>query len=1061
MAKKAMKKKRRAGAGTRANSRAQSGPQAKAIAGSQQSSASEQSAFGLSTDILERKLITGESRGALEDYFGAESYGELRDLARDASTRSVRGGARVLILPGIMGSTLARKRLGIFEDVLWLNPIEIALGKLFELKLNGGASPYGASGVILLAYLKLKLRLKIGGFDVDFFPFDWRSSLAELGAQLAKAINNDAAAKVNLVAHSMGGLVARAALKQTGDKVAKLVMVGTPNYGSFAPVQVIRATYDVVQKIAKLDLKHKPEDLSGQVFNTFPGLYEMLPAPDKFSSINLYDPAAWPQSGPRPLAKRLSAVKAVIDQLAPADSRFFLIAGVNQDTVTGVRSEGADFVYEVSPDGDGTVPVAFASLANIPVNQTYYVEESHGSLPNNGTVESAVVNLLASGTTAALPNERPAVRRATREVSEDQLKVMAQHAVGVGQLGSADYRHVLDAVAAPPQREAAVAGAAFSAAAGADAVPGTGTATFHNLTIGRRRQRRLSLTLALGSITGVDSHAYVLGLFRNVAPSGAAKALDQRLNGAISEFTARRMFNGDLGSVFIVPVGRNQLPAEIVLFAGLGAFDHFNTDVQQLVAENVIRVLVRSRVDDFATVLIGSGTGQSTATVMQNLLIGFLRGLKDADPNQHFRAITLCETDRTRFAEMKNELYRLASTSLFDDVEITLEEVELPPAEQPMARVLAPVQEPVYAMIRQETETKDALQYRVSILGAGMKAAVVSAVKNVRKQDSADLLKRFDAAFSSSGRLQDVQVFGREFADTFLPAEICTVLESMKERHLVVVHDTPSARVPWETMTIKDWSPAIAGGLSRRYLADNLPIATWLEERRLSPMLKLLLVVNPLGDLDGADVEGQRIQQLGGANAAIEITPLTHGAATKAAILSALRSGSYDLVHYAGHAFFDPQRPGQSGLVCAGKEILRGVDLAGLTNLPAVVFFNACEAARVRGAKPVTAKAAKVGKTGKEIKPASEQIAESAGVAEALMRGGIGNYLSTYWPVNDQAAETFAETFYHTILTGTSIGAALQAGRKAVFDLNQRDWADYILYGNFDFILKQGGKQGQ
>lgn len=128
---------------------------------------------------------------------------------------------------------------------------------------------------------------------------------------------------------------------------------------------------------------------------------------------------------------------------------------------------------------------------------------------------------------------------------------------------------------------------------------------------------------------------------------------------------------------------------------------------------------------------IGSSTGQSIATVLQNLLIGFLRGLKDTDPNQHFRAITLCESNRTRFAEMKNELYRFASTPLFDDVEITLEEVEVPPSEQPAARVLAPVQEPVYAMVRQEGETKDALQYRASILGAGMKAAVVSAVKNV------------------------------------------------------------------------------------------------------------------------------------------------------------------------------------------------------------------------------------------------------------------------------------------------------------------------------------------
>src|SRR5205814_1322437 len=95
--------------------------------------------------------------------------------------------------------------------------------------------------------------------------------------------------------------------------------------------------YDVVQKISVLDLRHTAEQLSNEVFNTFPGLYEMLPSADKFSSINLYDSAAWPQKGPQPLAKLLLAVKAVTDRLAPADSRFFLIAGVNQETVIGVH----------------------------------------------------------------------------------------------------------------------------------------------------------------------------------------------------------------------------------------------------------------------------------------------------------------------------------------------------------------------------------------------------------------------------------------------------------------------------------------------------------------------------------------------------------------------------------------------------------------------------------------------------------------------------------------------------------------------------------------------------
>ena len=283
----------------------------------------EQTGFGLPSDELERALLTGESRGVLEDYFGPDNYNRLRDLARDASTRPVRGGPRVLILPGIMGSTLAKKGLLGIEDILWINPVEIALGKLTSLKLDGAASPYHAAGAILLAYLKLKLRLKINGFDADFFPYDWRRSLEDLGADLANKIRQEPASQVSLVAHSMGGLVARMALPAAGEKVSRLIMLGTPNCGSFAPVQVIRATYDVVQKIAKLDLRHSAEELSGEVFNTFPGLYQMLPSPEKFSAINLYKPDGWPANGPQPRADLLGKVKAVVYRLAPC--RFALL----------------------------------------------------------------------------------------------------------------------------------------------------------------------------------------------------------------------------------------------------------------------------------------------------------------------------------------------------------------------------------------------------------------------------------------------------------------------------------------------------------------------------------------------------------------------------------------------------------------------------------------------------------------------------------------------------------------------------------------------------------------
>ena len=982
--------------------------------------------FSLGTDVLESNLLTGESAGLLQDYFGPENYERLRDLAREAATRSVRGGPRVFILPGIMGSTLGRDGF-LGDNVLWIDPVEIALGRLKELTLDGGASRYRAIGVILFAYLQLKLRLKIAGQDADFFPYDWRRSLRELGAELAAAIKAESR-EVTLVAHSMGGLVARSAMRQLDTKkVKRLVMMGTPNYGSFAPVQVVRGTYDVVLKVAAVDQKHDAKDLSGQVFNTFPGLYEMLPAPEKFSALNLYKAASWPAEDPRPRQELLTAVKAVIGQLAPADDRFYLIAGVNHDTVTGLAlsADGKEFTYEISPAGDGTVPLDFARLDGIPASQSFYVEEGHGSLPNNGDVIAAVIDIVAKGTTAALPKEPPRLRRASRMVSEGQVRSLAIRAPGVGQLGSSDVRHLLDAVAAPPKLDTR------AAPQNTEAV----SQTFHHLTIGRRRQRRLELTLALGSLTEIEARAYVLGVFRNVAPGGAALALDRRLDGAISDFTARRMFGGEVGSIFTVPVGSNRLPADMILFAGLGPFDRFDADVQKLVAESVIRFLVRSRVDDFATIMMGAGSGQSAAASVQNLLAGFLRGLTESDARHRFRRLTLCESDPDRYEEMKNEIYRIAGTALFDDVEITLDEMVVPESARPAERVVRVGPEPVYTIIRQETESKDKLEFRVSVLGTGMKAAVVSAQVDVSKKEIAKLIAEFDNTVAPPGH-QDVVPIGHKLCSAVLPQEVRTVLESLKDRHVVVVHDAPASRMPWETLTIGTWSPALHSGLTRRYLADHLPLATYLEQRRREPTLRLLLIVNPLRDLAGADKEGERIEALASATARIEVQTLKHDKAERGHILELLRSGRFDCVHYAGHAFFDPKGPSRSGLICARKEILTGTDLMGISNLPFLIFFNACEGGRVR-------------------KPASTGLEESFGVAEALMRGGVANYLSTYWPVGDAAAEAFAHGFYTSVLESESLGAALLKGRQAVHALQDRDWADYLLYGDAGFVLKE------
>ena len=122
--------------------------------------------------------------------------------------------------------------------------------------------------------------------------------------------------------------------------------------------------------------------------------------------------------------------------------------------------------------------------------------------------------------------------------------------------------------------------------------------------------------------------------------------------------------------------------------------------------------------------------------------------------------------------------------------------------------------------------------------------------------------------------------------------------------------------------------------------------------------------------------------------------------------------------------------------------MLTGSELVSLARLPNLVFFNACEAGRVR-------------KSAAAAKSVRERIDRNIGLAEAYLRGGVANYIGTYWPVDDRAATTFADAFYSVLLNGTPVGDALLAGRMKVEKLKSIDWADYVLYGSPDFVLKE------
>ncbi|MEO8428163.1 MAG: CHAT domain-containing protein, partial [Verrucomicrobiota bacterium] len=525
----------------------------------------------------------------------------------------------------------------------------------------------------------------------------------------------------------------------------------------------------------------------------------------------------------------------------------------------------------------------------------------------------------------------------------------------------------------------------------------------------------------------------------DVTPTGAAQAIDLQMDGAIAEFSRRRMFGGEIGEIFIIPTGNHPLRPKHILLAGLGTFDRFTRDVLELVAENVIRTLVRSGVDDFATVVMGGSSGKDISVSLQHMLAGFVRGLLDADESHDFRRVTLCETNLERFNEMREQLYRLASTELFDKIEVSFEEEELPvpPAMAAQARGLGSMSEaPTYLYVQGDT-VNGSVEFQASVLTSGSKAAVMTGRKLVANSDLTKLLAEIERPDFKKAIAQ----FGAKVSELVLSRDILTVLATMHDKHLVVVHDATTSRVPWETMRVGQWVPALAGGLSRRYSAENLSVAKLLEQRKKNPVLKILLVVDPTSNLEGAVREGERISKLFSSRPGFTLVTRFQAQATKQVLLKDFSSGEFDVMHYAGHAFFDAAKPSRSGIICAGNQILSGAELVSLARLPNLVFFNACESGRTRKAKA--------------DKPVRKRIEENIGLAEAYLRGGVANYIGTYWPVNDAAAMTFAEEFYMNVINGIPLGQALLLGRQKVEALGSVDWADYVHYGSADFLLKE------
>lgn len=158
-------------------------------------------------------------------------------------------------------------------------------------------------------------------------------------------------------------------------------------------------------------------------------------------------------------------------------------------------------------------------------------------------------------------------------------------------------------------------------------------------------------------------------------------------------------------------------------------------------------------------------------------------------------------------------------------------------------------------------------------------------------------------------------------------------------------------------------------------------------------------------------------------------------------IVGLLQGGEFDLVHYCGHAKFDPEYPDRSGWLFRVR-LLTPSKLEGVDRAPRLIFANACVSAGVSRVV-ADAGAAAGGEPAAQSRPRGDSRLV-ASLADEFFRRGVADYIGTAWEVPELPAKLFAERFYSEIVSDRKmpIGAAVQAARKSLYD-QRREWKDH------------------
>ncbi len=369
----------------------------------------------------------------------------------------------IIFIPGIGGSELKIKEDttwekddghgGIYkhtylkDEKVWVNQDEAAKlgdddyfdvlklkadGKTSEapLETNGWMVPYGYGDIDNffqgMGYQK--------GTNYFSYTYDWRKDLREnkdpLDKLIEEAKQKSGLSKVNIVAHSMGGLVARSYISdpEKAKNVNKLITLGTPHLGSVDALKNIMYGEFMGRPIWGIFPLGVPPAESRDVARTMPSAFTLSPnqlyfsfyGSDQFPFRDDRDIDKDNTVGPleffqvQSLLKNLNLSSLLVDvskQFHDSldlnrnnEVKFYNIVGSGQPTLGQMRENWVinwpinliENYQEIYINGDDTVPLYSASLKSPNKDLSagadiYYTEQSHGNLVSSSGVAMQTV----------------------------------------------------------------------------------------------------------------------------------------------------------------------------------------------------------------------------------------------------------------------------------------------------------------------------------------------------------------------------------------------------------------------------------------------------------------------------------------------------------------------------------------------------------------------------------------------------------------------------------------------------------------------------------------------